>query len=205
MNKIIIVDDHPVVVMAIKMTLEQHGYTIVGTANNGSDALYLIRKLEPRIVIIDIGLPQLNGIDVISRARNFNNPAKFLVLTAQPSEYFITRCIEAGASGFLSKNNDLTQLVSALNAISSGYSYFPSINKVKQSSKLNESEKIKSLTTRELMVLQHIVQGFSNKEISEQLFLSEKTISTYKTRVLKKLGANNLVDLIEISKRNGLS
>lgn len=204
MKKIIIVDDHPVVVMAIKMALEQHGYNVVATANNGTDALQEIRKLEPFIVIIDIGLPQLNGLDVIARAQTLDSPPKFLVLTAQPSEYYITRCIDAGASGFLSKNNDLKQIVAALDAISSGYTYFPSNHKQQKNLRLNEAEKIKQLTTRELTVLQLIAQGFANKEISEQLYLSEKTISTYKTRVLKKLDANNLVDLIEIAKRNGL-
>lgn len=128
-------------------------------------------------------------------------------LTAQPSEHFVSRCIQAGASGFVSKQKDLTEVTGALKAILSGHSYFPILansNVISKSSQ-DEAELIKKLSTREMVVLQQLATGLSNKEIADRMLLSNKTISTYKTRLLEKLNAKTLVDIIEIAKRHNLS
>ncbi len=116
----------------------------------------------------------------------------------------MTRCIQAGASGFVSKQEDLTEVLGALRAVLSGYSYFPNITSMQrnQSNRLGEADKLAKLSGREMMVLQQLANGLSNKEIADRMLLSNKTISTYKTRLLEKLNARTLVDLIEISKRN---
>ncbi|MBO2639061.1 response regulator transcription factor [Shewanella algae] len=204
MKNVIIVDDHPVVVMAIRIMLEQNGFHVIATTDNGVDALKLIREKEPDAVILDIGIPQLDGLEVISRLSNLSFPPKVLVLTAQPSEYFVTRCIQAGASGFVSKQEDLTEVLGALRAVLSGYSYFPNITNIHrlQNNKMAEVDRLAKLSGREMMVLQQLANGLSNKEIADRMLLSNKTISTYKTRLLEKLNARTLVDLIEISKRN---
>ncbi|BCV42735.1 response regulator transcription factor [Shewanella algae] len=204
MKNVIIVDDHPVVVMAIRIMLEQNGFHVIATTDNGVDALKLIREKEPDAVILDIGIPQLDGLEVISRLSNLSFPPKVLVLTAQPSEYFVTRCIQAGASGFVSKQEDLTEVLGALRAVLSGYSYFPNITSIHrlQNNKMAEVDRLAKLSGREMMVLQQLANGLSNKEIADRMLLSNKTISTYKTRLLEKLNARTLVDLIEISKRN---
>lgn len=124
-KKILIVDDHPVVILALKIILEQNNFNIIGETNNGVDALRLIKELSPDAVILDIGIPQLDGLEVIDRSRRLNNNPPILVLTAQPSEHFVSRCIQAGASGFVSKQKDLTEVTGALKAILSGHSYFP--------------------------------------------------------------------------------
>jgi len=100
-KKILIVDDHPVVILALKIILEQNNFNIIGETNNGVDALRLIKELSPDAVILDIGIPQLDGLEVIDRSRRLNNNPPILVLTAQPSEHFVSRCIQAGASGFV--------------------------------------------------------------------------------------------------------
>ncbi|MEL4471737.1 response regulator transcription factor [Shewanella algae] len=204
MKNVIIVDDHPVVVMAIRIMLEQNGFHVIATTDNGVDALKLIREHKPSAVILDIGIPQLDGLEVINRLNNLALPPKVLVLTAQPSEYFVTRCIHAGASGFVSKQEDLTEVLGALRAVLSGYSYFPNIASMQrnQGNQLAEADKLAKLSGREMMVLQQLANGLSNKEIADRMLLSNKTISTYKTRLLEKLNARTLVDLIEISKRN---
>lgn len=205
-RKILLVDDHPVVVLALKIILEQHGFEVVSATDNGVDALKLVKDLAPDAVILDIGIPQLDGLEVIERSKKLPKPPLILVLTAQPSDYFVTRCIQAGASGYVSKQKDMTEVIHALRAILSGHSYFPIINNgnIYNQANTKESELIRTLSTREMAVLQQLAQGLSNKEIADRMLLSNKTISTYKTRLLEKLNAKNLVDLIEITKRNNI-
>ncbi|CAD6365684.1 response regulator transcription factor [Shewanella putrefaciens] len=204
-RKILIVDDHPVVVLALKIILEQNGFEVIADTNNGVDALKLVKDLSPDAVILDIGIPQLDGLEVIERSRKLANPPPILVLTAQPSDHFVVRCIQAGASGFVSKQKDMTEVTGALRAILSGHSYFPIFgNNIITQSHQQEAELIKKLSTREMVVLQQLAIGLSNKEIADRMLLSNKTISTYKTRLLEKLNAKTLVDLIEIAKRNSI-
>ncbi|MGL5397655.1 MAG: response regulator [Shewanella sp.] len=206
-KKILIVDDHPVVVLALKIILEQNNFEITAETNNGVDALRLMKELSPDAVILDIGIPQLDGLEVIERSRKLTNNPPILVLTAQPSEHFVSRCIQTGASGFVSKQKDLTEVIGALKAILSGHSYFPILanSNVISKSTQDEAELIKKLSTREMVVLQQLATGLSNKEIADRMLLSNKTISTYKTRLLEKLNAKTLVDIIEIAKRHNLS
>ncbi len=205
-RKILIVDDHPVVVLALKIILEQSGFEVIAETNNGVDALKLIKELSPDAVILDIGIPQLDGLEVIERSRKLVKSPPILVLTAQPSDHFVSRCIQAGASGFVSKQKDMNEVTGALRAILTGHSYFPIIsnkNMIAKSSQ-DEAELVKTLLTREMAVLQQLAVGLSNKEIAERMLLSNKTISTYKTRILEKLNAKNLVDIIDIAKRHNL-
>lgn len=205
-RKILLVDDHPVVVLALKIILEQSGFEVIAETNNGVDALKLIKELSPDAVILDIGIPQLDGLEVIERSRKLLPPPPILVLTAQPSEHFVSRCIQAGASGFVSKQKDMAEVTGALKAILTGHSYFPIMsnsNMISKSSQ-DEAELVKKLSTREMVVLQQLATGLSNKEIAERMLLSNKTISTYKTRLLEKLNAKTLVDIIEIAKRQSL-
>ncbi|MBI1674016.1 response regulator transcription factor [Shewanella sp. NKUCC05_KAH] len=205
-RKILIVDDHPVVVLALKIILEQSGFEVIAETNNGVDALKLIKELSPDAVILDIGIPQLDGLEVIERSRKLVKSPPILVLTAQPSDHFVSRCIQAGASGFVSKQKDMNEVTGALRAILTGHSYFPIIsnNNMIAKSSQDEAELVKKLSTREMVVLQQLAVGLSNKEIAERMLLSNKTISTYKTRLLDKLNAKNLVDIIEIAKRQNL-
>jgi len=205
-RKILIVDDHPVVVLALKIILEQSGFEVIAETNNGVDALKLIKELSPDAVILDIGIPQLDGLEVIERSRKLVKSTPILVLTAQPSDHLVSRCIQAGASGFVSKQKDMNEVTGALRAILTGHSYFPIIsnNNMIAKSSQDEAELVKKLSTREMVVLQQLAVGLSNKEIAERMLLSNKTISTYKTRLLDKLNAKNLVDIIEIAKRQNL-
>ena len=205
-RKILIVDDHPVVVLALKIILEQSGFEVIAETNNGVDALKLIKELSPDAVILDIGIPQLDGLEVIERSRKLVKSPPILVLTAQPSDHFVSRCIQAGASGFVSKQKDMNEVTGALRAILTGHSYFPIIsnNNMIAKSSQDEAELVKKLSTREMVVLQQLAVGLSNKEIAERMLLSNKTISTYKTRLLDKLNAKNLVDIIEKAKRQNL-
>ncbi|MDI3643325.1 response regulator transcription factor [Pseudomonas aeruginosa] len=206
MSRILIVDDHPVIRMAMKMLLEAEGHQIVGDTDNGVDAISLGRELKPDLVILDIGIPRLDGLEVLSRLMVLALPLKILVLTGQSASLFALRSMQAGAAGFVCKQGGLAELVTAVNAVASGYSYFPSsaMRPVQQGAYSDDVELLGRLSDREVSVLQYLSQGYSNKQISEQMFISNKTVSTYKARLLLKLNAGSLVDLIEFAKRNTL-
>lgn len=207
MHSVFIVDDHPVIRLAVRMLLENEGYRVTGESDNGVDAMQMVRESAPDLIILDIGIPKLDGLEVLSRFNSMSVPLKVLVLTAQSPVLFATRCMLSGACGYVCKQEDLSELLSAIKAVLSGYNYFPSqaINPLRQQENGNsEMDLFKTVNDRELMVLQLFAQGKSNKEIASGMFLSNKTVSTYKKRLMQKLKANSLVELIEMAKRNAL-
>ncbi|PWB33185.1 DNA-binding response regulator [Pseudomonas sp. SDI] len=207
MHSVFIVDDHPVIRLAVRMLLENEGYRVVGETDNGVDAMQMVRECPPDLIILDIGIPKLDGLEVLSRFSAMSLPLKVLVLTAQSPALFAIRCMLSGAAGYVGKQEDLSELLSAIKAVLSGYNYFPSqaINPLRQQDdNFAEMDLFKTVNDRELMVLQLFAQGKSNKEIAAGMFLSNKTVSTYKKRLMQKLKASSLVELIEMAKRNAL-
>ncbi|WP_028694493.1 response regulator transcription factor [Pseudomonas cremoricolorata] len=205
MHSIFIVDDHPVIRLAVRMLLENQHYKIVGESDNGVDAMQMVRESKPDLVILDISIPKLDGLEVLSRLQTLGLPMKVLVLTAQSPALFAVRCMQSGASGYVCKQEDLGELLSAIKAVLSGYNYFPSqaINTSLQEDN-RDLELFRLINDRELMVLQLFAQGRSNKDIARGMFLSNKTVSTYKKRLMQKLQVETLVELIDIAKRNAL-
>lgn len=207
MYSVFIVDDHPVIRLAIRILLEHEGYKVVGETDNGVDAMQMVRECMPDLIILDISIPKLDGLEVLSRFKAMNTPMKTLVLTAQSPCLFAIRCMQSGASGYVSKQEDLSELLSAIKAVLSDYNYFPSqaLNPPRGDDEAAaELDLFKSVNDRELMVLQLFAQGCTNKEIAKGMFLSNKTVSTYKKRLMQKLKAKSLVELIEMAKRNAL-
>ena len=206
-NNVLIIDDHPAVRMTIRFLFEEEGYDVVGEADNGEDALVQIDSLRPDLIILDIGLPKIDGLTILARLAYQATQVKIIVLTAQESNHLAIRCMQLGAHGFVNKNNDLCELVSAARAIEGGDSYFPSrkLPSNRDIAHSNENDLLASLTNRELRVLQQLAQGMSDKEIGERMLLTSKTISTYKIRLLVKLNASNLFDLYELAKLNGFN
>ncbi|VTT28768.1 transcription regulator EvgA [Klebsiella pneumoniae] len=202
MKKVIIVDDHPVIRFAVKMLLEKSGLEVVAETDNGVDALTKARELEPDLVLLDIGLPKIDGFQVIERLRALNLPLKILVLTSQASAHFAHRCQQTGADGFVTKTDDLSELVDAIKLVMRGISYFPQYNRF--IAPTTQSELLEQLSDRELSVLMMIAKGMGNKQIADQLVLSEKTISTYKHRLKIKLNAATLIELIDFARNNNL-
>jgi two-component system response regulator EvgA len=202
-----IVDDHPFIRASVRMLLVQERFEVVAETDNGVDAVRLARECLPDIVILDIAIPLLDGLGAITRIKASQRPIKILVLTSQVPEYFSLRCMKLGASGFVSKTDDLNELSKALMAITSGYSYFPDValSSVRRAdNEISEKQCIATLTDRELMILQQLARGLSNKAIGEAMLLSNKTVSTYKTRLIEKLRVQSLVDLADFARRNAL-
>lgn len=207
MNSVFIIDDHPVIRLAVRMLLENENYEVVGETDNGVDAMQMVRECMPDLIILDISIPKLDGLEVLARFNAMNLTSKILVLTAQAPALFAIRCMQSGAAGYVCKQEDLSELLSSVRAVLSGYNYFPSqalSPACREDGPPTEIELFRLVNDRELMVLQLFAQGRTNKEIARGMFLSNKTVSTYKTRLMQKLRAKSLVELIEMAKRNAL-
>ncbi|MBC3616080.1 response regulator transcription factor [Vibrio sp. A11] len=202
MTNIILVDDHPIVLMAAKVILEKNNFTVVAEAKNGVEAIKKIKEYQPHIVVIDISIPLIDGISVIERCTAMGITTKFLVLTSQPNSHFVSLCMQAGAYGYLSKETGLEELVTAMKAIAAGYKFFPDC--VTHLSTVQDQNDLSILSAREIVVFNYLVSGLSNNEIAEKMLISNKTVSTYKKRIMDKLNAKNIVDLISIAKRNNV-
>lgn len=205
MADILIADDHAVVRMAIKLLLESGGHSVVGGAASGLELVELYRKLNPEVVILDIDMPELDGFEVLKRLRRGYDKCKFIVFSGMNSSRFAGRCERAGANGFLSKESDLAELLNTVNLVLSGYNIFPTTKFSDVNFSLEqERHTIEKLSNRELTVLRKLAQGIRIKDISAELLLSEKTISTYKLRISEKLNISNFLELVEFAKRNGI-
>ncbi|MGE8412493.1 MAG: response regulator [Pseudomonas sp.] len=207
MRSVLIIDDHPVIRLAIRFLLEHEGYVVIGETDNGVDALQMVREYEPDLIILDICIPKLDGLELLERFNNMHGPLRTLVLTAQSATLFANRCMRAGASGFVCKQQELSELLSAIKAICNGYNYFPSQALLANRAALGEPLELaqfNSLNDRELMVMQLFAMGQTNQQIAVGMFLSNKTVSTYKKRIMQKLATTSMNTLVDLAKRHAL-
>lgn len=206
MSRILIVEEQPVTRHALRLMMEADRHEVVGEADNGPDALHQVWQCKPDLMILELSIPRLGGLEVLQRLVAQESPVKVLVLTSQDSEYFAGRCLTAGAAGFVSKQEDPQAVREAVRAIAQGHSYFPShaLGSVSAAEEAGHGDLLKGLSVRELSVLQLLARGMSNIAIADQLSISDKTVSTYKVRLMQKLHAKSLVELIDIGRRHGL-
>jgi len=205
--KVLIADDHEVIRMATRMMLETAGHEVIGEASNGVEVVSLLRSLSPDLVILDMDMPQLDGFAVLQRVHAQPNPPKIIVFSGLDASRYAVRCARAGASGFVAKDSDLKQLTNAVQTVMSGYKLFPvtEYSSVDGSGQLaSEKELLETLSDREMTVLRSLATGHRIKDIADELLLSEKTVSTYKSRLISKLQVGNILELVELAKRNNL-
>ncbi|HHK4753426.1 TPA: response regulator [Pseudomonas aeruginosa] len=199
-KKVLIVDDHPVVCHAIRQALGPIGFESVGETADGADAVRMIESLKPDIVILDIGLEKLDGLTVLKRIRRDKLETRVLVYTSQAKENYAARCLQAGASGFVSKNEPVGKLIKAVETISDGYIFFP-----KDAMPLPGNDEtitdLEDLTDRELQIFKLLAEGYSNSDIASRLSLSNKTVSGHKINIQSKLGVTSVIELAEIARR----
>ncbi|MEB0047018.1 MULTISPECIES: response regulator transcription factor [unclassified Pseudomonas] len=207
MKSALIVDDHPVVRAAVKIVLQQEGFRRIYEASTGSEVMALMRDHAPELVVLDLVMPSLDGIDVLERIKASELSSRVLVFTSLDPAFFQERCMRAGAMAYVSKTNDLSQLQKAAHAIMAGYTYFAQLSSgpgVPNALQFSEKQMIDSLSNRELTIFQHLARGSKNQDIALHMHLSHKTVSTYKTRLKEKLGLDSAVHLREFAMRNQL-
>ncbi|WP_375587121.1 response regulator [Flagellimonas aurea] len=207
---IVLADDHSLVRDGIRALLEEEpGLDVIGEVSNGLDALKMVDEKSPNILIIDIRMPELGGIETVERlnAKGKSN-TKCIILSMHDSEEYILKSVQAGANGYLLKDTGKAEFVKAIHMVQEGGKYFSgdisnvlvnnlfsSDKKTNQSSsKANKSTPF-DLTNKELQVLELVLAGYTNKEISEKLQNSKRTIETHRFNLMKKMEVKNLIDL----------
>jgi two-component system, NarL family, response regulator EvgA len=204
LNYACIVDDHPVIRGALRLICQNEGFTHVRDASGAADARTLLKEGVPDLVILDLVMNGFDGLDLLVWITAQFPDCAVLVFTSQDAQHFCNRCISSGARGFVTKKSDLKELIKAIHALKSGYSYFPQTSVRLDLQQRTEQQSLESLSTRELSILRMLAMGMRSKDVAESLFLSPKTVSTYKSRLLEKLGLTSLVGLSEFAKRNHL-
>ncbi|HCT04576.1 MULTISPECIES: response regulator transcription factor [unclassified Pseudomonas] len=207
MSSALVVDDHPFIRSSVKMLLASAGFTVIAEAGDGVEAIRRVRENAPDLIILELTLPRLDGLELIAKVTGANGPSKALVLTSQPALLYCARCMKAGAAGFVSKCNELSELVKAVEAVMNGYTYFPDLasNTVRRSdTQRSDHDLVQRLSDRELSILKQLALGMTNKQIGDAMLISNKTVSTYKTRLIEKLNVKSVVYLADFAKRNNL-
>jgi DNA-binding NarL/FixJ family response regulator len=203
--KIVLADDHVLVRNGIKSLLEdEDNILVVDEASNGLEAVEVVGKNSPHLLIVDIRMPKMNGIEVVKEIKtNFNN-VKCLVLSMHDSEEYVLKSIDAGADGYLLKGSSKVEFLKAIHVIVSGEKYFSgdvssiiinNLTKTKNSSKKTAEENIFKLTKREKQILHLILEGKSNKEVALELDVSKRTTEVHRFNLMKKLEVKNLIEL----------
>jgi len=198
----IIVDDHPLALVAIRSILEKNSIEVLAEASDGQAGLKLINELKPDIAIIDVDLPVKNGIEVVEALRKNNSTCIFIVISAKSDFFYGKKCFAAGANAYISKKKGIQDIISAIDAAVNGYTYFPLTLNALNMSQSSEEEKIDTLSSQEVRVMSYLLQGMEITSIGIKMNISYKTVSTYKRRLMEKLGCSNMLELYDLSNRN---
>ncbi|HQO49330.1 MAG TPA: response regulator transcription factor [Bacteroidales bacterium] len=206
--RVIIVDDHEIFRSGLKMVINKLGYAkVVAEAGDGLEFLSVLEQEETDIVLMDIEMPLMNGVEATKRAIEKHPALKVIALTMFKEDAYISQMIEAGVKGFLIKNIRKEVLDRALQAVFNGKTYYSEELWDYFTKSITKEEKPAidlSLTRREIEVLQLLAEGLSNKEIGDRLFVSERTIVGHKSNLMAKTNTKNTVSLLAYAIRNGL-
>ncbi len=190
---------HPVIRRGLKQIIgDEPDMEVVGEAENAGECFSLVRKTDCSLIVLDINLPDRSGIDVLKQLKYEKPNLPILILSVLPEDQYALRLIKAGASGYLMKESALTDLVKAIRKVNSGGKHLSKLITDKMIFKSDSSEKLyhESLSNREFQILCMIARGLSLKSIAGELCISEKTVSTYRSRIMEKMNKSNNSDLI---------
>lgn len=208
MINVLLIDDHALVRTGIRRLLEDSQQVkIIGETDSGEASLPLVQELKPDVILMDVNMPGIGGVEASRRILQRDPGKKIIILTIHTEQTFPKRLLEIGAKGYLTKECDISEMITAIQQVHRGGSYIePRIAQQLALSLLpgNEENPVDKLSRREFQVMLMISHGLSNIEISEKLCLSPKTVSTYRSRLLEKLNANSEVDLIKIAVEQGM-
>lgn len=211
-KKVLLADDHRIILDGLRSLLESQAHLeVVGMAGNGREAVEMALELKPDLVILDISMPDLNGIDAAKQIRNALPDVKLIALSIHENLRYVSEMIQAGASGYLLKQCAFEELALCLRMVESGQFYLsPVISQVLVRDYLlnlsrEGSDAFSLLSLREREVLQLLAEGNSVRQIADLLHLSVKTVETHRQNVMRKTGAHNLADLVRYAIREGIT
>ncbi len=209
--KVLLVDDHTVVRQGLKaLFIDEPDVEIVGEAENGRQALQRIKELQPDVVLMDISMPSLNGIEATRQIRQLFPQVKVVILSMHANEEYVFQVLQAGAAGYVLKQSDSMEVLTAIRAALAGGSFLsPPIsrsvidNYVQRAEARGRGQDAELLSPREREVLQLLAEGLSNQEIAGQLNISVKTVETHRSKIMKKLGVDNKTEMVKYALRKG--
>jgi DNA-binding NarL/FixJ family response regulator len=208
MIKILIADDHPMIRYGLKQIIsEQKDIKVTGEAENGKQVFEFLKKNEYDLLILDLNLPDINGVEILKKLKHSKYKIPVLILSAFPEEQYAVRLIKAGASGYLNKIAVADLLIDAIRKIISGGHYISSALSEKLVSAItndNEENVHEKLSEREFEILCLIASGKTVKDVADKLFLSIPTVYTYRSRILEKMDMKNDNELIQYCIKEGL-
>jgi two-component system response regulator NreC len=207
--RVLLVDDHTVVRQGLRKILESDDeIEIVGEAGDGRSAVDMVQRMRPHVVVMDVALPELNGIEATRQITKRVEGAKVLVLTMHSDDVYVRQSLKAGARGYLLKDSEDLDLIKAVKAVGQGGSFFsPSVSKVLLAGYLGDptgkevEDNLALLTDREREVLQLIAEGKTNKEVANLLNVSINTVETHRKHVMEKLDLHNTAELVRFAVR----
>lgn len=215
--RVILADDHSLVRAGIKSLIQNFSMIeVIGEAENGREAIKLIEEMVPDLVLLDIAMPELNGLEVVSRIAKELPEVKIIILSMHANEEYVVQALRAGANGYLLKDSAPTELEFAINAVIRGESYLsPAISKhvvdtylrrITDQPKESEGEPdiFKQLTSRQREILQLIAEGNSTKDIANKLNVSIKTVETHRMQLMDRLGIHDIAGLVRYAIRMGI-
>lgn len=207
--RILLVDDHQILREGLRSLLEsEEDFKVVAETGSGKDAVRLAAETHPDVIIMDLGLPDMNGLDAIQSIRESNPDCRIVVLSMHSQQDFVLRALELGCDGYVPKSSAHTSLMEAIRVVLAGERYLhPKIASVLVKAihhNRGEAEQFAALSEREQEVLRETALGFTSREIGDKLILSPKTVETYRQRVMEKLGLTHRSDLVRFALRAGL-
>lgn len=222
--KLMLVDDHEVVRTGLRSFLEtQPDFKVIAEAGNGLEALEKAKDAQPDIVLMDITMPDMDGIETTQQLKGLYPECQILVLTVHTDKQYFMKMLEAGASGYITKQAAADELVAAIQAVSAGHVYLqpalarwlledyqrlaknvPSLSTEESTEKNNDAVDLAILSERERQVLELVGEGLNNHDIGEKLGLSPKTIARHRERIMKKLNMHSRTELVKFAIRTGL-
>ena len=208
--RVLVADDHTLVRAGIRGLLEGlDGVEVVGEAGDGQETLRLAAAIRPDIVLLDVGMPGLNGLDVAARLTAQEPSIRVLILSMHTSEEYVLRALRAGCAGYLLKGSAVAELEIALRAVARGETYLsPAVSKHVMDDYVRRTggavDPIDALTARQREVLQLVAEGHTSKDIAERLGLSFKTVEAHRAQIMERLGIHDVASLVRFAVRMGL-
>lgn len=209
-HKVIIVDDHPIVREGlIKLVESNESFTVVGSCGDGAEVIPLIKKTEPDIVVLDISLPHLNGLQIVEKMRKEKLPGEVIILTMYKEESYFNEAMNLGVKGYLLKENAIMELIDCLHKVASGNHYVTPelsdflIDRHDDNASFHSSNPgLDSLSDTERKILKLISENLTSKEIAEQLFISVRTVQNHRNNICNKLGFQGHHKLLQFALEN---
>ena len=202
--KVLLAEDHKIVRQGTRLYLESMGVEVIGEATNGREAIELAETLQPDVVVMDIHLPELTGVEATRRIRHDYPDVRILVLTAYNEPAYVHALLDAGADGFILKTAELSELFRALNEVAVGRKAFDANTLARAEQHITSmSAQIEGLTDRELEVLSHAGSGKTNKEIGKLLFISDRTVQGHLKNIYQKFGVTTRTEAVAIGLQHG--